>query len=387
MSVMQWMSIVAGVALAAVVVVDVFLTIVHPDLEGPLAWRLQRETWRLALAVGGRWRSQRRGLLALAGPVMTVLTFLVWIALFVLAFALLFWPFLESYRAESELGELGFLDAVYYAGTTVTALGYGDITPVGGGLKLLAMIGSATGLSLFTGIVAYLIELVSGIDERNRFALRVHDETDGEERGAQLLVRCLGREDVEDVRERYDSWASLARSTQDRLHRYAFASLFYRSKERIYDPEPALRLAAEAAMAGYLVGGDERWRRLMPAVEHLDLAVTRLLGTIADQYLDQDVTDALESPSPKREDSWYLEAVRRDLDRGGPGLTGDGRSSEHEEAALALAFRCRTCLSELDRITRWSENARFPPPWSSPVGPEAAESERREDRDAAAGSS
>ena len=362
MSVVHWLSIVAGVALAALVVIDVFLTIVHPDLEGPMAKRMQRETWRLALALGRRWRSHRRGLLALAGPVMTVLTFVVWIGLFVLAFALLFWPFLDSYRAESELGTLGFVDALYYAGTTVTALGYGDVTPLAGGLKLLAMVASATGFALFTGIVAYLIELVSGIDERNRFALRVHDETDGDERGAHLLVRCLGREDIEDVRDRYDSWASLARSAQDRLHRYAFASLFYRSKERIYDPEPALRVAAEAAIAGYLLGTDERWRRLLPAVEHLDLAVTRLLGTIAEQYLDEDVRNALASPSPGEQDTHYVEAVRAQL---GVRFPDAGSSPEHHESARALAFRCRTCLSNLDRITNWSADARFAPGWSS----------------------
>ncbi|MDQ3978351.1 MAG: potassium channel family protein [Actinomycetota bacterium] len=292
---------------------------------------------------------------------MTVMTFIVWIGLFVFAFALIFWPFLESYRAEPELGRLGFMDALYYAGTTVTALGYGDITPLPGGLKVLAMVASATGLALFTGIVAYLIELVSGIDERNRFALQIHDETDGEERGAELLVRCLGREDVEDVRERYDSWASLVRSVQDRLHRYAFASLFYRSKERIYDPEPALRLAAEAAIAGYLVASAERWRRLMPAVEHLDVAVTRLLGTIAEQYLAEEVRSALESPSPEEADCRYVDAVRADL---GPDLTA-GSGSGHDERALVLAFRCRTCLSKLDLITSWTDDARFAPPWSS----------------------
>ncbi len=363
MSVLQWLSVVGGVALAALVVVDIFLTIVHPDLEGVLAKRLQRETWRLTLALAKMSGRRRRPLLALAGPVMTVLTFAAWIALFVLAFGLIFWPFLHSYRTDPELGQLGFVDALYYAGSTVTVLGYGDVTPLTGALKLLAVVASATGFALFTGIVAYLIELVSGIDERNRFALRVHDETDGEELGANLVVRCLAREDIADLRERYDHWAALARNAQDRLHRYAFASLFYRSKEPIYDPEPALRVAAEAAIAGYLVGADERWRRLMPSVEHLDVAVTRLLGTIAEQYLGREVTAALEDPSPSREDSWYVEAVRKDLERG-LGNIGDG--AEHDESALALAFRCRMCLTTLDGITSWSADARAAPRWSDP---------------------
>ncbi|HEX2064956.1 MAG TPA: potassium channel family protein [Acidimicrobiales bacterium] len=360
MTVLDWTSVVAGVALALLVIVDVFLTIVHPDLEGRLAKGLQRETWRLAMALGRAWRSHRRGLMALAGPVMTVFTFAVWIGLFVLACALVLWPFLDSYRNEPELGRLTFFDALYYSGTTVTSLGYGDVTPLRGGLKVLAFFASATGFGLFTGIVAYLIELISGIDERNRFALRVHDETDGEERGAQLIIRSWRREDVQDLRERYESWATVARSVQDRLHRYAFASLFYRSKERIYDPEPALRVAAEAAIAGHLLVTDERWKRLAPAVEHLDMGITRLLGTIAEQYLGHEVTEAMASPSPSEADQRYVDAVRDDLRSG----LGDAfEPAGGEEPALDLAFRCRTSLSRLDRITNWSEDCRFVPGW------------------------
>lgn len=359
-TVLDWTSVVAGVVLALLVIVDVFLTIVHPDLEGRLAKGLQRETWRLAMALGRVWRRHRRGLMAMAGPVMTVFTFAVWIGLFVLACALVLWPFLDSYRNEPALGRLTFLDALYYSGATVTTLGYGDVTPLRGGLKVLAFFASATGFGLFTGIVAYLMELISGIDERNRFALRVHDETQGEEGGAHLVVRCWRREDLQDLRERYESWASVARSVQDRLHRYAFASLFYRSKERIYDPEPALRVAAEAAMAGHLLVSDQRWRRLGPAVEHLDVAITRLLGTIAEQYLGREAVDAMESPAPSEADQRYVEAVRNELKTG----LGDAfEPAGGEGPALALAFRCRTSLSRLDRITNWSEDGRYQPDW------------------------
>ncbi len=131
MIVFRSLSIVAGFALGLAVLTDVFLTTMHPDLEGPIAQRLQRGVWRAALLLGRRWSARRRGLLALAGPLMTVLTFVVWVGLFILAFALLVWPFLNTYQAEGELPGGSFIDALYYAGTTVTVLGYGDITPVG----------------------------------------------------------------------------------------------------------------------------------------------------------------------------------------------------------------------------------------------------------------
>ena len=360
------LAVTGGAVLATVVVIDVFLTIIHPDHEGAIAKRLQRDTWRVAVLVGSRTRRHRRRLLAMAGPVMTVATFAVWILLFIVAFAFIFWPFMPDYRSEPELGRLDFIDALYYSGSTVTVLGYGDITPVAGGLKLLTIVASGVGLTLFTAIVTYLIELVSGIDERNRFALRVHDETGGSEKGADLPIRSLGREELRDLRERYDQWAAIARSVQDRLHRYAQASLFYRSQDRVYDPEPALKAAAEAAMAGYLLGG-EAGRRLRPASENLDLAVTRIFGTLADQYLGDETVAALEDPTPGEEDVRYLESVGDHLrarlpegyclaDSDGEG-DGDGR-------ALDLAFRTRVTLRDLDRITDWAREDGIDVPWA-----------------------
>jgi hypothetical protein len=362
MDVLPWLTVPAGLALALLVVVDVFVTIVHPDLEGRLARGVQLITWRCAVSVGDRWTSHRRGLLALAGPLMTALTFFLWVSLFILAVALLVWPFLDSFRAEPELEPLGLLDALYFAGASVTVLGYGDITPKSGPLKLLAVASSGMGFALFTGIITYLMEVVSGIDERNRFALRVHDETGGERRGAMLAVRCLEREDVHDLRQRYDQWAATARNAQDRLHRYAHASLFYRSRDRVYDPVPALRAAAEAAMAGYLLAEHEQWSRLAPAAEHLDLAVTRLLGTVADQYLGQETHDLLESPDFTAEDHRYVRTVSDQLCRG----LGDSYCSPApDERSLALAFRCRVTLTRLDDILHWTREEGAERPWEA----------------------
>ena len=353
-----------GAVLAAVVVIDVFLTIIHPDHEGAIAKRLQRDTWRVALLFGSRSQKHRRRLLALAGPVMTVATFAVWILLFIVAFAFIFWPFLPDYRSEPELGRLDFVDALYYSGSTVTVLGYGDITPVAGGLKLLTIVASGVGLTLFTAIVTYLIELVSGIDERNRFALRVHDETGGSQKGADLPIRSLGREELIDLRERYDQWAAIARSVQDRLHRYAQASLFYRSQDRVYDPEPALKTAAEASIAGYLLGGDAG-RRLRPASENLDLALTRIFGTLADQYLGDDTVAALENPAPGEEDARFVALVGDQLrDRLPEGYCLSEGDGDSDGRALALAFRTRVTLRQLDRVTGWTRDEGIDVPWA-----------------------
>ena len=93
--------------------------------------------------------------------------------------ALIVAPFLDLYRTEGQLGNLTLVDAFYYAGVTITVLGYGDITPLTGPLKILTFVGSASGFALLTRIVAYMIEIVATISERNKFAFRVVDESGG----------------------------------------------------------------------------------------------------------------------------------------------------------------------------------------------------------------
>ncbi|MGY6499786.1 MAG: ion channel [Acidimicrobiales bacterium] len=145
--------VVAGAVLMLVVLLDVLLTILHPDVEGLMARRVQRTTWFLAR------RIQRGGpagrVLALAGPVMIAATFLTWITVFVGGYSLIVWAALDDgFRADPGLLPLTYVDAVYFAGNTVTVLGYGDLTPITRSMQLLSLIASASGFVLLTGIVS-----------------------------------------------------------------------------------------------------------------------------------------------------------------------------------------------------------------------------------------
>lgn len=130
MSVAEWLTTVAGVAIVGAVVTDVFITVLHIDREGPIAATLFQGIWRLT-ATGARIgkTALRRSVVAIAGPVMLVAVYAAWIALFIVGFALIYWPHLEHFRAEDALLPLGFGDALSVSGVTATVMGYGDITP------------------------------------------------------------------------------------------------------------------------------------------------------------------------------------------------------------------------------------------------------------------
>ena len=339
----------AGVALMVLAIADVFLTALHPDVDGPLSRSVQRGAWRVM--VGGERRRRRRGPMALAGPIMMVLTFVAWVATLVGGFALVVWPFLgDAFQAESVLGELGFLDALYYSAATVSTLGFGDITPLSRPLQLLTVVASLSGFSMLSGIVAYLLEVLGSLHNRVRLALRIGEDTDGRHDGPAVIASWLADEELGDVRQRFEKWADLLRDTQDEIYRFPLISVCYRSRDPHQDPEPAVRAVAATVVAGHLLSSDEGYRRLRTSLQGLDRAVSRFMVVMARQYLGRGNLEDLASPHPTEEDRARVEEVRRRLeDHFGVAL----RTDPEMQRALELTCRARIFLDGFDRLTGW----------------------------------
>ncbi|MFY1638286.1 potassium channel family protein [Solwaraspora sp. WMMB335] len=281
---MTWIAVVTGGVLIAAVVVDVWLTILHPDAEGPVAGAVRRLVWQVS-ALAARWRRQpRRTLLVWAGPLLVTVTFLAWIVPLVLGVALLVWPFLDGFNRVAGYGPIGFEDAVYFAAGTLTVLGYGDITPDTPAQKILAVCVGALGFALFAALATYLIELITGLTVRNGFALAVHDQVHGTD-GAGLIARSLATEGVDAARQRCAQWAQSLRAVDDTVRRYPLVALTYRPSRPDYDIEPALEHVAEATVAALLAAGCAPWRGLGPRAEELAYALLRAQDTIARRYL------------------------------------------------------------------------------------------------------
>lgn len=348
----QWAVAAGGLALMLLAMIDLFLTALHPDLDGPLARMTQRGVWRLLVA-GDRRRNQRRRLMALAGPLMMVLTFVAWVSALVLGLALAVWPFLgEDFQSEPGLGNLGgFLDALYYSGTTVSTLGFGDITPLTRPFQLLTVTASLSGFSMLTGIVAYLLEVLGSLHNRVRLALRVGEDTNGRHDGPHVLAAWLADEELGDVRQRLEKWADLLRDTQDEIHRFPLISVCYRSRDPHQDPEPAVRAVAQTVIAGHLLSSHEGYRRLRPSLQGIDRAVSRFMVVMARQYLGRDHLEDLAQPRPTNDDRAHVNDVRHRLDdHFGLALHPDDAVMSR---ALELTCRARVFLDGIHRLTGW----------------------------------
>ena len=157
----------AGVALIALTLRDVFVTLFHP-LGGGYVGR------RVVATVS--WVAHRvRTPLVLIGPLGYIAVVGSWTALMVLGWALVFFPHLpEGYLLGTGLdpAEHGdFADALYVSLVNVTSLGYGDISPETWLLRILGPVETLFGLGLLTASISWLISIYSVVSRRDAFAL------------------------------------------------------------------------------------------------------------------------------------------------------------------------------------------------------------------------
>ena len=351
MDLVSWSATLAGVILLLVTLWDVLLAVLHIDDTGFLGARIQGGIWRASVAAARRSPRLRGSLLALAGPLMIVVTLTVWIALFILGFALIFWPHLHHFRSDDELGVLTFVDALYFSGITGTVLGYGDLTPLTPGLRILAFVESGLGFALLTGIVTYLISIVTGVAARNALAVRLDGESGGTGDGAELVARCVEYESVGDLRSRLQSLLSEVHHVQEKMRQFPMLELYQRSRSAQRDPDRMLATFVDAALASRIVASEEGMQRLRPIAEEMQASAEQLMDAVATHHMRRNVHEALREATIHDDDRARVERIRAVLSER---LRSDFVALAGEDAGVhQLASRSRVFFDELDHVTGW----------------------------------
>ncbi len=149
----------AGLGLILLAARDIFDTLFHPHGRGVVSERLIRLVWAAVGAVGGR----RPKTLTVAGPLAFIAVLLSWVTLVAVGGALVFEPRLpeEFVLAPGVAAERtgGFLDAVYVSLVNLTSLGFGDVVPAEGWLRVLAPLQALIGLGLLTASVSWILSI------------------------------------------------------------------------------------------------------------------------------------------------------------------------------------------------------------------------------------
>ena len=162
---------VVGGLLVAVTAWDAFVTVLSLKGAGPLTSLWTRQVWN-----GLLWIHDRRpihALLSLVGPLMLLGTIVVWYLLLGLASYLVFAGSPHSVINNSTGASADFVQKVYFVGSTISSLGYGDLVPNGMPWTLLSSVAAFAGTVVLTLSLSYVLSVLSAAIERRTLAQSV----------------------------------------------------------------------------------------------------------------------------------------------------------------------------------------------------------------------
>jgi hypothetical protein len=189
----------AGAALVLSSLADLFISVVVPRSVGgryrPSAL-ISRNGWRLwrdgALRIGDAER--REDTLALFAPMFLVTLLGYWVFSQIIGYGLLYWALRAGLRPEPELG-----GAIYFAGTSLLTIGYGDIIPVHWYTRALSLFAAGGGLATFAIVTTFLFQTFGAFQRREAFVVTISERTGAPPSGLEFLARHIKLGMMEDV--------------------------------------------------------------------------------------------------------------------------------------------------------------------------------------------
>lgn len=269
---MDWLAPAAGAAIVLLVFRDIFHTLVHPEGQGSLSRFVLSTMWRLSRLRGGRgWLGR------LTGPLALLTVIIVWGTLAIVGWALVYLPFVPAgfvYASGSAAGSANaVLDALYISMTTMSTLGFGDIAPAPGWLRIVTPLEALFGFALLTVAVSWVLQVYPALTRRRVLAIRLSSLrrakvlTGLQDADSVLLAGVLERVSTDIIQARVD------------LSEYS-ETYYFR------DPDPNSSLAAMLPYAAELaqIGATSLRSDIRLAANLLTCALEEFAGVLKDRF-------------------------------------------------------------------------------------------------------
>ncbi|HRW39067.1 MAG TPA: potassium channel family protein [Aquihabitans sp.] len=284
-------AIVVGAVIVAWTLLDSFETLLANNLRTgrlSITAAYYRASWKLTRRVAVRVRSERRRdrLLAHYGPGSFLGLLLVWTGGEILGWGLIWWGVREGFT--TPIASLA--DALYYSGVVYFSIGFGDILPATGGLRLLTVIEGLSGLGTLGLVIGFIPSLASAYSARERQLLLLDDLTDRRITPISLARAYVGPDgDTERLEAFFDEWSAWCAEVYDSHTSYPML-MWWRSKHRGHSWITGLGVVTDAAIAyaGAVEDGDRG------AAMRLHRQAVRLVGGLSERVgirPDPDVTE------------------------------------------------------------------------------------------------
>ena len=201
-----------GILVILISLEDAFETIILPR---SVVRRLQLTglfydlTWRIyhPIIVRMKNRRPRPWLLAAYPPLTVILLIIMWASLLVLGFALVQYGFQVPF-SQSEAPAFG--DTLYFSGVTLFTLGYGDMIPISGFGKTVAVLESACGFGFLALIIGFVPVLYSAFSRREHTILQLDTRAGSDPSAYELLKRYTSAGVLPELQTLLKDWEDLS---------------------------------------------------------------------------------------------------------------------------------------------------------------------------------
>ena len=189
-----------GLFLIWVALRDVFQSVILPravDRRLRISAHLVRVLWKIwpSLAWKIKDDDRREDFLAMFAPFALVCILAAWVLTLMVAYGLL----LYAVRDQLQPQPIGFWGAMYFAGTSLLTIGFGDITGRSGLARLLSLAAGASGLSVLAITTAFLFAVFGAFQRREVFVVSVGSRSGSPPSGLGLLAIAAGKGIIDDL--------------------------------------------------------------------------------------------------------------------------------------------------------------------------------------------
>ncbi len=189
---MNILACVAGISFLFIVLIDAFQTIILPRRA---AGRLRLTsifytlTWNPWAFIARRLRNPRHRdtFFSYYGPLSLILLLVVWAAMMVIGFALLFYALGSPFTDSTHMPR--FFNDIYVSGTTIFTLGLGDVVPQNNWSRSLLVVEAGTGFGLLAVVMGYFPVLYAAFSRREVIISLLDARAGSPPTAAELLRR------------------------------------------------------------------------------------------------------------------------------------------------------------------------------------------------------
>jgi hypothetical protein len=163
--------IVIGVVLVVLAFGDIFQSVIVPRPVGralrPSAF-ISRWGWFSWRAVGHRIvdSDKQEDFLGTYAPLLLISQQIIWVIMLIFGYGLIFFGLREQLRPVPDFGT-----ALYFAGTSLLTIGYGDVVPAGGVARFVALCAGTSGFGVFAILTTFLFSIFGAFQAREAFVV------------------------------------------------------------------------------------------------------------------------------------------------------------------------------------------------------------------------